>query len=84
MFPCLEPRRLAPGEEWSGEFVVRFHDRYWKDPVWGADSMHPITGIPAELLEQDGDGEAGADGEQNFGGVGGLGEEEEEEPATSS
>eukprot|EP00955_Chlamydomonas_euryale_P069183 360343-Chlamydomonas_euryale.AAC.1 len=68
------PLSLAAGDEWCGEFVVRFHNRYWKEPVFGEEVMHPIAGIPAEQLEQDGDGEE-LTGDENYGTVGGLGED---------
>ncbi|KXZ42990.1 hypothetical protein GPECTOR_108g185 [Gonium pectorale] len=49
-------KKLAPGGVWYAESAIRFHERYWTQPVFGDDSMPPLAPIPPELLE-DGDGE---------------------------
>ena len=37
--------RLAPGEEWCGEFVVRHHAKFWRKPIFD-DSLPPMDAIP--------------------------------------
>lgn len=57
--------------------MLRFHDHYWKEPVFGDGGMHPLAGIPADQLEADDDDDnEQLTGDENYGGVGGLDEEE--------
>ncbi|KAG2428247.1 hypothetical protein HYH02_014429 [Chlamydomonas schloesseri] len=48
-------KKLAPGKVWYAESVIRFHNRYWTQPIFGDDSMPPLPPIPTELLEGAGD-----------------------------
>jgi hypothetical protein len=35
-------RRLTPGKKWRGEYVIRYHPRYWDPPVFDSDGMQPM------------------------------------------
>lgn len=37
--------RLAPGGEWYAQSIIRFHERYWPQPIFGDDSMSPLPPI---------------------------------------
>eukprot|EP00210_Caulerpa_lentillifera_P000344 g337.t1 len=45
------PIKLAPGEEWEGEFVLRHHNEYWKEPIFGfQDGMPPPPEDEMEVI----------------------------------
>ena len=39
------PARLAPGEKWEGEYVLRHHDHYFREPVFGYQGGFPPPDI---------------------------------------
>lgn len=67
------PESLAPGETWFGEFVLRFHDRYWPDAIWGDEEMMtPIADPSAAQLKKDSTAPENMDKNMNYTGYGGL------------
>ncbi|GLC44197.1 hypothetical protein PLESTB_000752300 [Pleodorina starrii] len=52
-------KKLAPGDEWYAQSVIRFHERYWRSPIFGDDSMPPLPPISQELLDEGGDEDEG-------------------------
>lgn len=52
------PKKLAPGEEWRAEFVVRRHERYWDPPVWERRAAQPPPlWVPPAGGDDGGDGD---------------------------
>jgi len=43
--------RLDSGEEWEGEFVLRHHNEYWKEPIFGyQDGLPPPSEDDMDII----------------------------------
>jgi len=49
----LCPSRLSPGEQWKGEFVVRYHECYWDPPVFDRDGAQPLPKLITQRDDAD-------------------------------
>jgi hypothetical protein len=49
------PCRLAPGKKWRGEYVIRYHPRYWDPPIWDSDGMQPMPKLHPRADDADDD-----------------------------
>ena len=59
-----------------GDFVLRFHERYWPDAIWGDEEMmKPIENPSAAQLNKDSTAPEEMDPDMNYTGWGGLEEE---------
>ncbi|EFJ51658.1 hypothetical protein VOLCADRAFT_87325 [Volvox carteri f. nagariensis] len=56
-------KKLEAGGEWYAQSVIRFHERYWRPPIFGDDSMPPLPPISQELLSESADGDEGEAGD---------------------
>ncbi|GAX76023.1 hypothetical protein CEUSTIGMA_g3466.t1 [Chlamydomonas eustigma] len=73
------PHELPPGHEWIGEFVVRFHNKNWEDPVWGDEGrMRPIAELRESQMRLDGN-MLGVPDDENYGGMAGVDNMEEDQ-----
>lgn len=45
--------RLSPGERWKGEYVVRYHERYWDPPVFDRDAPQPMPKLVTQRDDAD-------------------------------
>lgn len=45
--------RLAPGEQWKGEYVVRYHEQYWDPPVFDGDAAQPMPKLVTQRDDAD-------------------------------
>ncbi|GIL46370.1 hypothetical protein Vafri_3359 [Volvox africanus] len=55
-------KKLEAGGEWFAESIIRFHERYWRPPIFGDDSVPPLPPISQELLAE-GDADEGEGGD---------------------
>ncbi|GIL71420.1 hypothetical protein Vretimale_2714 [Volvox reticuliferus] len=55
-------KKLEAGGEWHAESIIRFHERYWRPPIFGDDSVSPLPPISKELLAE-GDRDEGEGGD---------------------
>eukprot|EP00798_Chlamydomonas_sp_ICE-L_P025961 gene25961-11645_t len=39
------PLTLQPGEMWTGEYVIRQHNKYWEEPIFGELGMPPMPAL---------------------------------------
>jgi hypothetical protein len=51
--PHARAPRLAPGEQWHGEFVIRHHERYWDPPVFDRDAPQPMPKLVPQRDDAD-------------------------------
>ncbi|WIA17434.1 hypothetical protein OEZ85_014284 [Tetradesmus obliquus] len=49
------PKKLAPGKKWRGEYVIRYHPRYWDPPVFDSEGMQPMPQLHPRADDADDD-----------------------------
>lgn len=49
------PAELPAGEEWHGEHVLRWHNYYWKRPVFDRHTPRPLPELKADNSGADDD-----------------------------
>lgn len=47
------PKTLAPGEQWKGEYVVRYHEQYWEPPIFDRDAAQPMPKLVTQRDDAD-------------------------------
>lgn len=50
---CAGVSRLAPGDQWKGEFVIRYHESYWDPPVFDRDGAQPLPKLITQRDDAD-------------------------------
>lgn len=56
------PKKLAPGESWETESVIRFQPRYWQPPLFGETDPAPPSLEVADLAAAAAGGKGGKSG----------------------